>query len=180
MNLVHRLRFKVINASLLLSACSVQPPPGITPTSGFDLIRYSGKWYEIARLDHRFEQGLTDVSACYTPQQDGRVQVINRGFDPETQRWKEAKGHARFVGEPSIASLKVSFFGPFYGGYHVVMLDPRYRWAMVVGNDRSYLWILARDKQLPNEVITPLLAQAKQLGFNTDALVWVSQTRIDG
>ncbi|MBV8680329.1 MAG: lipocalin family protein [Aquitalea sp.] len=179
MHLPRLSHFLLIGCGVLLSACSTLPPPGITPVSGFELQRYSGKWYEIVRLDHSFEHGLSDVSASYAPKADGSVSVINRGFDGETGSWKQADGRALFNGDPHSGSLKVSFFGPFYGGYHVVALDPDYRWSMVVGNDRSYLWILARDKHLPDAVLTNLLTQARQLGFDTDKLIQVSQTRRD-
>ena len=166
-------------AGLLLASCSTLPPRGIVPVRGFDLQRYLGKWYEIARLDHRFESGLTDVTATYTPRGDGSIEVLNRGYNPKKGAWEDARGVARFNGDPLTASLKVSFFGPFYGGYHVVALDPDYRWAMVVGNNRSYLWILSRTKTLPDEVKSQLLALAHSLGFDTDKLTWVSQTRPD-
>lgn len=179
MRLPRLLHIMLIGGGVLLSACSTLPPAGITPVSGFQLQRYSGKWYEIARLDHRFERGLSDVSASYAPQADGSVSVINRGFDTEAGRWKQAEGRALFNGDPHSGSLKVSFFGPFNGGYHVVALDPDYRWSMVAGNDRSYLWILAREKHLPDAVLNKLLAQAQQLGFNTKQLIQVSQTRSD-
>lgn len=164
---------------LSLAACSTLPPTGIQPVTGFDVQRYSGQWYEIARLDHRFERGMSDVRATYTPQADGSVAVLNRGFDTASGRWQQALGRAYFNADPATASLKVSFFGPFYGGYHVVALDPAYRWAMVAGNDRSYLWLLARDRQLPQDVKTRLLAQARGLGFDIDKLIWVSQQRAD-
>ena len=94
--------------------------------------------------------------------------------------WKDAVGRALFTGDPQRASLKVSFFGPFYGGYHVIALDQQnYRWAMVVGPDRDYLWILVRDKELPAAVRTQLLAQAKAQGLDVDKLIWVEQTRSD-
>lgn len=173
-------RYLLIGCTLLLSACASAPPPGITPVGGFDLQRYSGKWYEISRLDNRFERGLTDVSASYAAQADGSVKVINRGYDADAGRWKQAQGRALFNGDEHTGSLKVSFFGPFYGGYHVVALDPDYRWSMVAGNDRSYLWILARDKRLPDDMMARLLAQARQLGFDTDKLITVNQTRSDG
>ena len=175
----HLRTLLLLAGSLLLAACSTLPPPGIKPVSGFELQRYTGKWYEIARLDHSFERGMSDVSARYTPQADGSVQVINRGYATAQGRWKQAEGHALFNGDSTVASLKVSFFGPFSGGYHVVALDPDYRWAMIAGNDRSYLWILARDKQLPQAVLDPLLQQAKALGFATEQLIYVPQTRSD-
>ncbi|WP_394788338.1 lipocalin family protein [Rhodoferax sp.] len=162
-----------------LAACSTDPPPGVQPVTPFDVQRYAGKWFEIARLEHSFEAGLDNVSAQYRLLPDGSVEVINRGFDAKKNAWKESTGTAKFTGDTHRGSLKVSFFGPFYGGYHVVALDPDYRWAMVVGTDRSYAWILARDKQLPAEVRTQLLEQARKLNIAVDKLVWVAQTRDD-
>ena len=171
----------VIAALPALNACSTQPPAGMTPVGPFQIERYLGKWYEIARLDHSFERGLSDVSATYRLQDDGSVQVVNRGFDGKQNKWREAVGRALFTGDPTRASLKVSFFGPFYDGYHVIALDQKdYRWAMVVGPDRDYLWILARDRQLAPDVRQQLLRQARELGFDVASLIWVEQTRDDG
>ena len=161
----------------LLSACSTAPPESLQGVKPFDVQRYQGTWYEMARLDHSFERNMTDVSARYTVQADGAVQVINRGFNSVKNEWKEAVGKALFTGDTDRGSLKVSFFGPFYGGYHVVALDPDYRWSLVVGPDRDYLWILARDKQLGPDVKAQLLAQAQAFGLATDKLIWVSHTR---
>jgi apolipoprotein D and lipocalin family protein len=173
-------RFAVLSAlccCALLVACSTAPPAGLQAVTPFDVQRYQGTWYEIARLDHSFERGMTDVSARYTVQDDGSVQVINRGFNAQKNEWKQAVGKALFTGPSDRGSLKVSFFGPFYGGYHVVALDPQYRWSMVVGPDRDYLWILARDKQLDPVQKDQLLRQAQDFGLATDALIWVSHTR---
>ena len=161
----------------LISACSTAPPEGLQSVTPFDVQRYQGTWYEIARLDHSFERNLTDVSASYTVQADGSVKVINRGFNTRKNEWKEAIGKALFTGQSDRGSLKVSFFGPFYGGYHVVALDPAYRWSMVVGPDRDYLWILARDKQLDPALKAQLLRQAQAFGLPIDQLIWVSHTR---
>ena len=178
--LANRLGLLLLFSVLGLTASSTTPPDGMTPVTPFDLTRYEGKWYEVARLDHSFERGLTDVSATYQAKPDGSVEVINRGYDTQRKEWKEAIGRALFTGDPQRASLKVSFFGPFYGGYHVIALDQQnYRWAMVVGPDRDYLWILARDKELPAAVRTQLLAQAKAQGLDVDKLIWVEQTRSD-
>lgn len=165
---------------LTLAACSTTPPEGLRPVSPFDIHRYLGTWYEIARLDHSFERGLSDVSATYALQDDGSVKVINRGYDLKRQDWKEAVGRALFISDPGTGSLKVSFFRPFYGGYHVIALDQQdYRWSLVVGPNRDYLWILARDKALPADVSEQLLAKAKAAGFATDRLIWVDHTRTD-
>jgi len=164
----------------LLGGCAVAPPSGVIPVTGFELDRYLGKWYEIARLDHSFERGLSDVSAAYSPRDDGGLKVLNRGYDERAQIWKDAEGRAYFIGEPTVGSLKVSFFGPFYGGYHIIALDKEsYSWAMIGGPSRDYLWILARTRQLPPTVLGELLRQARALGFATDQLILVRQDRGD-
>lgn len=164
--------------SLTLAACSTAPPDGVRPVSSFEIDRYLGKWYEIARLDHSFERGMSDVNATYSLQDDGSVKVINRGYDTRRQMWKEAVGRAVFIGDPDTASLKVSFFGPFYGGYHVIALDQEhYRWSLVAGPSRDYLWILARERTLPTDVRDALVSKAQSLGFVTEQLIWVEQTR---
>ena len=173
-----RTALLALSFALTLGACATAPPEGVQPVTGFEINRYLGKWYEIARLDHSFERGMSDVNATYQLQDDGSVKVINRGYDTQRQAWKEAIGRALFTGESSTASLKVSFFGPFYGGYHVIALDrEHYRWSLVAGPDRDYLWILARDKVLPAEVRAQLVAQARELGFATDKLIWVEHQR---
>jgi apolipoprotein D and lipocalin family protein len=155
----------------VLAGCTAVPT-GVEPVRGFDLERYLGTWHEIARLDHSFERGLTNVTATYAERDDGGVSVLNRGFDPLKGKWKEAQGRAYFLQGPDIASLKVSFFGPFYGGYHVFALEPDYRWAMVAGPSREYLWILAREPQLPPDVLADLLKTAAQAGFDTGSLIY--------
>ena len=147
-------------------------PAGIEPVRGFEVERYLGTWHEIARLDHAFERGLEQVSARYEKRSDGGISVLNRGFDPVKGAWKEAEGRAYFLDKPEVASLKVSFFGPFYGGYHVFALDPDYRWVMISGPTRDYLWILARDPQLPYPLLEELIARARQAGFATDSLIF--------
>ena len=169
----------LLAALMVLGACSTAPPDGITAVTPFDVNRYAGKWYEIARMDHSFERGLSEVSATYRLQPDGSVQVINRGFDSERKDWKEAVGRALFTGDTNRGALKVSFFGPFYGGYNVAAMDPQYRWSLVVGPDRGYVWILSRDRQLTPEVREQVLAQARKLGIDVDRLIWVPQTRPD-
>ncbi|WP_017231625.1 lipocalin family protein [Pandoraea sp. B-6] len=167
-------------AFLLLSGCAnTRPPPGVSPVSPFDVSRYQGRWYELARLDHAFERGMTDVSATYTPQSDGSIRVLNRGFDTSNGRWQAVTGKALLTGSPSVASLKVSFFGPFYGGYHVAAIDPDYRWALVVGPNTGYCWILAREKHLGADELKRIVARAQALGVDTASLVWVSHDRVD-
>ncbi|MCD0494074.1 lipocalin family protein [Chromobacterium violaceum] len=166
-------------ALLPLTGCSTAPPSGIDPVRGFQLERYQGRWYEIARLDHRFERGLQAVSADYSRNADGSIRVVNRGYDAAAASWRQAVGKAWFNGPADVASLRVSFFGPFYGGYHVAALDPGYRWAVVVGPDKDYLWLLSRDKQPAPAAKPALLTVTARLGVPADKLIWVRQDRGD-
>jgi apolipoprotein D and lipocalin family protein len=159
--------------ALLLGGC-VGLPDQVQPVEGFDLQRYLGQWYEIARLDHSFERGLSRISATYSPRDDGGVKVVNRGYSEAAGEWKEAEGRAYFVERPDQGHLKVSFFGPFYGSYVVFELDHKgYQYALVSGPDRSYLWMLARTPDLDPAVRDRLIAKAAALGFDTDKLIFV-------
>jgi apolipoprotein D and lipocalin family protein len=165
----------IIFGTFLLAGCTTAPQ-GILPVDNFDLDRYLGTWYEIARLDHRFERGLSQVSATYSKRSDGGVDVINRGFNSQANKWKEAKGRAYFIGEPDVARLKVTFFWPFYGGYNVIELDQEnYNYALICGPNKKYLWLLARTKILDSGIKESLIAKAKTLGFNTSELILVKQ-----
>ncbi|HYA85743.1 MAG TPA: lipocalin family protein [Nitrospirota bacterium] len=151
-----------------------QIPKGVNAVKGFDVQRYLGTWYEIARLDHSFERGLTNVTAAYSLNEDGTLKIVNRGFDPKLNRWKEATGKAHFVSGPDLGSLKVSFFGPFYSGYNIVAIDERdYAYALICGDSRSYLWLLSRQPKLSGPVVASLVQLAKNLGFETERLIYV-------
>ena len=163
---------------LALSACATRVPQGVEPVE-VDVDRYADHCYEVARIDHFFERGLVRTSADYSRNADGSVTVVNRGFDPARQKWKRSVGKAQFVGEPTQAALKVSFFGPFYGGYNVVALDPEYQWAMVVGSSLDYFWILSRKPTLAQGVKDRLMAQARALGVNEQKVLWVLQDGVN-
>lgn len=157
----------------LLTGC-VGIPKGLTPVDDFELERYLGRWYEIARLDHSFERGLSRVTADYSLREDGGVRVINRGWSAAKGKWQQAEGRAYFVKGPELGYLKVSFFGPFYGSYVIFALDrENYRYALVSGPDRSYLWLLAREPEIDQELRDGLIARAAALGFATDSLIYV-------
>jgi apolipoprotein D and lipocalin family protein len=153
-------------------------PKGIEPVSDFDGDRYMGRWYEIARLNHSFERNLSNVSAMCTAQEDGMILVENQGYNEKTGEWKQIEGKARFIHDGTFGSLKASFLGPFYGGYHVIELDrEKYSYAMVSGPSRSYLWILSRTSELDEAVYSGLLSRAAELGFDTKALLRVKHDR---
>ncbi|AOF16419.1 TPA: outer membrane lipoprotein Blc [Yersinia enterocolitica] len=168
-------KLSVITATLLSVACGVTPPKDVKIVDNFQLPRYLGTWYEIARLDHSFERGLDNVTANYSPRDDGGVKVINRGYNAKKQQWQESIGKAYFIGSPQQASLKVSFFGPFYGGYNVIDLDDEYQHALIAGPNREYLWILSRTPTIDNQTRDRLVSVAKHYGFPVEELIWVKQ-----
>jgi len=175
MNDANQIGFKPLLAILavFVTACT-GAPDGVTVVTGFDLNRYLGTWYEIARLDHKFERGLSNVTATYSLRDGGGVNVINRGYNVEDQEWEEADGKAYFVGDEDVGQLKVSFFGPFYGGYNIIELDKDgYEYSMVAGPDRSYLWILSRTQTMDPDLLQGLIAKARELNFATDELIFV-------
>lgn len=161
--------------ALVLTGC-LGMPNYVEPVKDFKLDRYLGKWYEIARLDHSFERGLSQVSAEYSLKPDGGVKVINRGYSAAKQEWKEAEGKAYFVNGENEAYLKVSFFGPFYGSYVVFGIDQQnYQYAFISGPDTDYLWLLARTPTVSPEVIKQFVDMASARGFDTDSLIYVEQ-----
>lgn len=165
----------LIISSVLSLSCSVNPPKGIKAVENFDLNQYLGLWYEIARLDNRFERGLEHVTANYMLNPDGSVKVINQGFLPNQHEWRRSIGKAKFIGSSKRGALKVSFFGPFYSGYYVIFLDDKYRYALVSGSNRNYLWLLSRTPQLELKAKKILLKKARELNFSVNKLIWVNQ-----
>lgn len=158
----------------LLSCTGI--PDGIQPVTGFDQSRYLGTWHEIARLDHSFERGLSEVTATYDLNPDGSIKVLNRGFDAEDGAWREAEGIAQSVGAADVAHLKVSFFGPFYGSYIVFELGEDYDYAFVSGFNRDYLWLLAREPQITSELRNHFIETMTALEFDPAELVWLDKT----
>lgn len=164
--------FLLFLLSLILISCT-GVPKGVVPVKDFDETRYLGKWYEIARLDHSFERGLSKVTAEYELRSDGGIKVINRGFSVAENEWKEAEGKAYFVGERNKGHLKVSFFGPFYGSYVVFDLDQEnYQYAFISGYNTSYLWLLSRTPIVSEAVKEQFVKKSKELGFDTDGLIF--------
>ena len=141
----------------------------------FKLSKYLGKWYEIARFDHSFERGLTNVTAEYSLRSDGKIKVLNSGW--KDGKKKVAEGKAKQpdpLKEPS--HLRVSFFLFFYSDYNVLMLDSDYRYALVGSRSPNYLWILAREPHIETSIRDEILAEAERLGYDTSNLIWVDQS----
>ena len=165
-----------ITIFVLLSSCATLPK-GANVVGSFEKEKYLGKWYEIARYDFAFEKDLNNTTAEYTIRKDGKIDVVNRGFNYLIKKWSEAKGKARFRGADTKGELEVSFFGPFYAAYNVIALDKDYRYALVAGSSLKYLWILSREKTIPSEVKDQYLTIAKSLGYDTSKLIWVEHDK---
>ena len=167
-------------STFLVSVVSCQTAPkNAVPVTNFDVMSYLGKWFEIARLDFQHEKDMSNVTATYLLNDDGSIKVVNRGYDYVDGEWKESVGKAKFIGDPTVGALKVSFFGPFYSGYNVVALDDNYQTALVVGKDTNYMWILSRTTAIPDTTKLEYLALASKLGFDVNKLVWVDQGPYD-
>jgi len=160
-----------------ISACT-GIPNDLKPIQGLDTEKYLGTWYEIARLDHRFERGMSHVQATYSKRANGGITVVNKGYIEAKKQWKSGQGKAFLNGAAGEGRLKVSFFGPFYGGYNILVLDPDYQYALVAGPNRKNLWILARSSTLPDDTLQGLIQQAQEWGFAVDELIMVSHEPI--
>jgi apolipoprotein D and lipocalin family protein len=169
-----RLLLLLLFHFILIGCTSV--PENISPVKDFDENRYLGKWYEIARLDHSFERGLSHVTAEYHLRSDGGIGVTNRGFSITENKWKEASGKAYFVGERNNGHLKVSFFGPFYSSYIIFDLDKEsYQYAYITGYNKSFLWFLSRQPIVSPALKERFIQKTKELGFETENLIFPVQ-----
>ncbi|MBF4359466.1 lipocalin family protein [Vibrio anguillarum] len=165
----------LILCAVLLNGC-LGMPESVKPVSDFELNNYLGKWYEVARLDHFFERGLSQVTAEYSARNDGGVSVLNRGYSEEKGEWKEPEGKAYFVNSPTDGYLKVSFFGPFYGSYVVFELErENYSYAFVSGPNTEYLWLLSRTPRVEPDILEKFVQMSKERGFDTNRLIYVQQ-----
>lgn len=165
----------VIAAIMFTSCASI--PKGVKPVKPFDIKKYLGTWYEIARFDYRFEKNLDNVTADYAIKKNGKIRVVNAGYNYKSEEWKSSVGKAKFSRDSDKGALKVSFFGPFYTGYNVIALAGDYEYALVAGKNFKYLWILSRVHTIPESVKNEFLIKAKSLGFDTERLIWVQHDK---
>ncbi|CAH0992150.1 Outer membrane lipoprotein Blc [Sinobacterium norvegicum] len=170
------MRAAIVCVLVILAGC-VSVPEGVEPVKNFKLERYLGQWYEVARLDHSFERGMQQVTAQYSLHDEGGVRVINRGFDTGSDSWDEAEGRAYFVDGSDTGYLKVSFFGPFYGAYIIFDLGEDYQYSLVTSSDKSYLWLLSRTPEIDAALQAKLINRMAELGFDTEALIFVDQSK---
>ncbi len=157
------------------TAGAAESTENIPPVPDFELNRYLGTWYEIARLPHRFEKGLSRVTATYTLNPNGTIQVLNRGFKAAKNKWSQAEGKA-WVPDPDVpARLKVRFFWPFSAEYKIIRLDPEYRWAVVTSSQNNYLWFLCREPVMDEALYKSLVQYVSENGFDVSKLIRVEQ-----
>lgn len=170
-----RLLLFLFSLFMLYSCATI--PKGATAVKPFNKEKYLGKWYEIARLDFKFERNLNNTTAHYSIRKDGKIKVDNKGFNTKTKKWEQAIGKAKFVENEKIAKLKVSFFGPFYSGYNVIAIDTDYKYALIFGKNLKYMWILSRETTIPENIKNNYLQIAKDIGYNTNELIWVEHDK---
>lgn len=163
--------------ALMILNCCASIPKKAKPVADFKVARYLGTWYEIARFDFRFEKNLDNTIAQYSLNKKGNLKVLNSGYNYVKEKWTSAEGLAKFRGAENNAALKVSFFGPFYSGYNVIALDADYKYALVAGKDLDYLWILSREKSIPESVKQNYLKLAEDVGYDISRFIWVNHDK---
>lgn len=161
----------------VLYSCGATIPKKAVAVTNFDKAKYLGKWYEIARLDYKWEKDLNNVTAEYSLNDNGTIKVDNKGYDVKKDKWEESVGKAKFVKKDNIGMLKVSFFGPFYAGYNVIAVDKDYKYALVAGESLDYMWILSREATIPESIKADYLIKAQEIGYKISDLVWVKHDK---
>lgn len=171
-----KLIFSIFAVALLCAgSCTAGTSHDSTPVAQLDLQRYLGKWYEIARFDHKFERGMENVTAEYILKDDGTIQVLNSGWKDGEK--KVAEGKAKYpdpVGNP--AHLRVSFFLFFYSDYNILYVDEDYQYVLIGSKSDKYLWIMSRTPQLDDNARQILLDEAARRGYDLSGLIWVNHT----
>ena len=164
----------VVLAAAMLAGCVSGPKVDNVPVAALDLNRYLGEWYEIARFDHSFERGIEQAKANYTLNEDGTIKVVNSGI--KNGKPKTAIGKGKLTDTPAL--LRVSFFGPFYADYRVMMIDDDYAYALVGSGGADYLWILSRTPTISDVMKSALLVEVRRRGYDTSKLIWVKQAEL--
>lgn len=161
----------LIASCIFFMSCSSASTVDNSTVKSLDLNRFMGRWYEIARFDHKFERNMHQVTTMYTIEKNGNVKVVNQGL--RGNKWKTAEGKGKLTTTPGL--LRVSFWGPFYSDYRVLMVGHDYSYALIGGESDKYLWILSRTPQLKNDTLNRILNEATSRGYDTDNLIWVEQ-----
>ena len=161
----------ILALGMMLTGCANLTKVDNSVTASFDLNRYLGDWFEIARFDHTFERGIEEAQATYSLRPDGKVEVLNRGV--KGGKVKTAKGVGKTTDTPGL--LRVTFFWPFYADYRVMAIDDAYTAALVGSGSADYLWILSRTPSLASQMKETLLSEATRRGYDISKLLWIRQ-----
>ena len=170
------MKLIVLPFLLIVFSCNAQtivPDQSINANFEFELEKYLGTWYEIARFDHSFERNLQEVTATYSIREDGKIKVVNQGV--KNGKLKTAIGKARPQPNGTLRNLEVSFFWSFYAPYNILELDENYQYVLIGSNSPNYLWILSRTPQLDKTIFDLLIQMAEQRGYDTSKLIMVEQ-----
>ena len=143
----------------------------LPPVKPFSVVKYMGKWHELARLPNFFEKGLEQPTAEFYRDEDGRLRVRNEGLKTSSQEMTSVEGFVRFKDAEDVGALEVSFFRPFYATYRVVKLVGDYQVAVVVSDGMDDLWIMSRSPTIDKAVLKGLLDEMKAKGFDTSKLI---------
>ena len=165
-----KLLFMLFGILGFLWSCNKEE--NLVVVENFEVDKYIGKWYEIARFDSRFEKDLNQTTAEYSLGENGKIIVVNKGYNFKKNKWESVQGKAKFAQTKNLGDLKVSFFGPFYAPYKILQLDNNYQYALVTSG-KDYLWILSREKTIPDNIKNQYLNYAKLLGYTIQNLTWV-------
>lgn len=171
------LSISIISTAMLGMFSCATIPKNASAVKSFNKEKYLGKWYEIARFDFTFEKNLNNTTAEYSLNENGTIKVDNKGYDTVKKKWKQSIGKAKFVKNENTAMLKVSFFGPFYGGYNVLAIDDEYKYALIAGSSLKYLWILSRETTIPEDIKKKYLQVAENVGYDTSELLWIEHDK---
>lgn len=168
--------FPLIAAMLAHNACLAGTPKEVdnSTVSQLDIHQFMGKWFEIARYDHSFERDMKNVTAEYYLLDDGKIEVINRGFkNGEPKRIVGKAKQPQPIDYPG--RLKVSFFLWFYSDYYILDLDKDYQYAIIGSSSDKYLWILSRTPEISEAQLKKILQKIVQRGYDVGKLLFVKQ-----
>jgi apolipoprotein D and lipocalin family protein len=166
-------------SAVLVGGCGAFNAP-LDVVDNVELERYTGRWYEIARYPNFFERDCVGVTADYALREDGRISVLNTCVQGSLDgSVRTIQGVARVVDRSTNAKLAVTFFGPFEGDYWILELGEDYEYAVVGEPRRRFLWILAREPVLDDQLFEDILSRLPERGYDPDRLEEVEQ-QVDG
>lgn len=165
----------IIVISMFLTGCAILGSPvlkNIQTVDQVNLEEYKGVWYEIASLPTWFANNLVCVTATYTLQDDGTIEVVNQGYQDTPEGKVDKITGTAWISDPEEpGQLKVSFFPLISSQYNIIALDEEnYSYAMVTGKNYKFLWILSRTPQMDSVTYDMLIQQAEDWGYDVSKI----------